>query len=71
MSIFLGKLFVWQVGMAFIMATGYFINEAIKPYYRGKRKFSKITAKKGFHLAVNMKNQSIEYMKKCLLYNQN
>ncbi|WP_291724692.1 hypothetical protein [Bernardetia sp.] len=63
-AVFLGSIFAWPVGWAFIGVSGYLINEIIQPYYRGKRKFSKITAKKGFQLAVNMKNQTVEYMRK-------
>ena len=63
LTTFVGGLFSPPAAVAFFILAIYFTSLQLKPYYYGKRKFSKITAKKGIHLAVNMKNQSIDYMK--------
>jgi hypothetical protein len=63
-SVYLGKLLTWEVGFVFTLISIWLTGEVMKPYYKGKRKFSRITYSRGIHLAVNMKNQMLEYKKK-------
>jgi len=61
---FVGSIFSPPVGVIFAGIMMWITGVQIKPYYNGKKAFSKITPAKAIHLAVNMKGQAIEYKKK-------
>ncbi len=64
-AVFIGNLTgIWQLVIAFLAVSIWGSNNLLKPYYTGKREFSTISSRKATHLAVNMKNQVIEYRRK-------
>lgn len=63
-AVFIGKFTVWQISLAFIAITLWLTGEKLKPYYNGKKKFSKITSNNATHLALNSKKQALEYKRK-------
>lgn len=63
LSVLIGNLTFGQIGFIFFIFAIWGSNQILKPYYKGKREFSTISPHKATHLAINMKNQAIEYRK--------
>ncbi len=63
-TFFIGQFTIPHIALLFFIFVIGITVELVKPYYKGRRNFSRITANQATHLAINMKKQAIEYKRK-------